>query len=460
MNLKTVINFAIIGLIAQPLLSCKSIDVAQEAEIPLEIALPANWKSQNIALDDKRINAGWVAEFKDPIFEKTIKQAIFNNNDLQAALFRVEAAQASAKKAGAELVPAVDLNLGGGRSGTGDSSGSNVGASVDISWELDVWGRISSQKKAAEQDFKATRADFIYARQSIAAQTAKAYFLTIEASSQRDLAVKYAANYEKTLEISQAFHEEGKSSSEDIHLAKADLSRAKEALDKTTNAHRQSIRSLEILLGEYPSGEFAVAKKFPKIPKHLPANTPSELLERRPDIKAAASRIEAAFSRKKSAKAARLPRLALTSSIGTSSNALSELGDPTNIFWNVIGNLVAPIIDGGSRKADVEITTAEEKEAVELYKKTILNAFYEVESALDKEESLRKRENNLRDSYIHAQKSEEIAETKYEYGQGSLLDLQVIRRNTISTEIELLQIRRELLSERVNLYLALGGDVL
>jgi outer membrane protein TolC len=90
----------------------------------------------------------------------------------------------------------------------------------------------------------------------------------------------------------------------------------------------------------------------------------------------------------------------------------------------------------------------------------VLNAFYEVESALDKEESLRKREKNLHDSYIHAQKSEEIAKTKYEYGQGSLLDLQVIRRNTVSTEIELIQIRRELLSERINLYLALGGDVI
>jgi NodT family efflux transporter outer membrane factor (OMF) lipoprotein len=345
MNLKTIINFAIISLISQPLLSCKSINIIPEAEIPLETTLPANWRSQNIALSDKRINAGWVEEFKDPIFEETVKQALFYNNDLRAASFRLEAAQASARKAGADLVPAVDLNLGGGRSGTGESSKGNMGASVDISWELDVWGRINSQKEAASQEFYATKADFIYARQSIAAQTAKAYFLAIEAGSQRDLAAKYATNYVKTLEISQAFYEEGKSSTEDVHLAKSDLSRAKEALDKTDNAHKQSLRSLEILLGKYPSAEFAVAKNLPKIPKHLPAGTPSELLERRPDIKAASNRIEAAFSRKKSAKAARLPRLALTSSLGTSSEALSELGNPTNIFWNVIGNLVAPIVD-------------------------------------------------------------------------------------------------------------------
>ncbi|MFT7087424.1 MAG: NodT family efflux transporter outer membrane factor (OMF) lipoprotein [Rickettsiales bacterium] len=459
MKFKSIINLLTICLISQSLLSCGSKENKPKTQIPLGVDLPADWKSENVALDDERINAGWVAEFEDPTFEKTIKEAIMYNNDLRAASFRLEAAQASAKKAGAELTPAVDLNLGGGRSGTGESSGSGMGASVDISWEIDIWGRISSQKEAANQEFYATKSDFLYARQSIAAQTAKAYFLTVEAMQQRDLAIIYVKNYTKTLEVTQAFYKEGKGSTQDIHMSKSDLARSQEALNKAENAYKQSIRSLEILLGKYPAGEFAVGKNFPKIPKHLPAGVPSELLERRPDVLAAANRVNSAFSSKESAKAARLPRLALTTSIGTASDSLSNLGDPTDILWNVIGNLVTPIVDGGARKADVEIATAKEKEAVEIYKKTALNAFFEVESALDKEENLRKREKNLHESYIHAQKTEEISVTKYEYGQGDLLDLQIIRRNTVSAQIELLQIRRELLSERINLYLSLGGDV-
>ena len=165
-----------------------------------------------------------------------------------------------------------------------------------------------------------------------------------------------------------------------------------------------------------------------------------------------------AFNQTTQAKAARLPRLSLTASFGGASESLKSIVNPTNLFWNAAGNLLAPIFDGGRRKADVKIATAQQKEALANYKKEALEALADVENALSNESALFQRARALRAAYRQAKLAEEIAEAKYQQGEGQLLDVQQIKRNTISSNIQWLRLRQELISERVNLYLALGQD--
>lgn len=219
------------------------------------------------------------------------------------------------------------------------------------------------------------------------------------------------------------------------------------------------MRSLQLLIGQYPSGKFEVAENLPALPTPAPVGLPSQLLERRPDLIAAERRVAAAFDRLTSAKAARLPRISLTGALGGSSDALSEIANSANIFWNLAGNLIAPIFDGGRRKADIEIATAEQEEVIAQYKKAALAALADVENALSNEQALLKRVKALQQAHEQALKAKKIADIRYQQGDGKLFDVFQIKRGTISANIDRLHAEQALISERVNLYLALGGDI-
>ena len=432
----------------------------QASDPSLETDVPSTWQTNTVDDGEDIFEGGWLSTFNDPRLEAISRQVLAYNHDIHAAAARVDAAQAAAKKAGAALLPAVDANVRArGQGNLDNASSGDLGASLDVSWELDVWGRVRAGRNAATGNLQASRADLAYAKQSLVAQAVKAYFLSVEATQQKQYAEEIYKTYQKSLRVVEAFFKEGAASAQDVALAKSELARAEEAYEKAKNGKAQALRSLELLLGKYPAGKFGVATGLPALPAPVPAGLPSELLERRPDIVAAERRVAAAFNRTASAKAARLPQLALTGSFGSSSSALGEITNPTNVFWNLASNLIAPIFDGGDREADVEISTAEQKEAVAAYKKAALGAFADVESALSNEQTLLKRVHALRQAHEQALVAEKAANTRYEQGDGVLLDVLQIKRGTIAANIERLRAGQELLSERVNLYLALGGSL-
>jgi len=152
------------------------------------------------------------------------------------------------------------------------------------------------------------------------------------------------------------------------------------------------MRALELLLGRYPATEIAIAARLPAMPVPVPAGMPSQLLERRPDVFAAERRVAAAFDRVGEARAAQLPRISLTAGGSSVSSDLIELKDTSNPLWSLGANLIAPIYQGGALRAQVEIRTAEQKQAVAEYARAAQRAFGEVEGALAAEVALRERE--------------------------------------------------------------------
>jgi outer membrane protein TolC len=189
-----------------------------------------------------------------------------------------------------------------------------------------------------------------------------------------------------------------------------------------------------------------------------PAGIPSEILERRPDIVSAERQIAAAFDATDQAQAARLPRFSLTSSVNGASNSLSDILDPTNLVWQLGANLMAPLLDGGRRKIDVEIATIEQEQAIANYVQKALVAFSEVENNLDQGRILADRKTALSEVRSQSAKAYYIAELRYREGESDLLDTLQIQQQVISAESSLLSIKRSQLEQRINLYLSLGGS--
>ncbi len=400
-----------------------------------------------------------------------VNDALNNNLDLKAAAARVDAAREQTLIAGAGRWPQLGFATGYVHTGSGgvlnnnlentDSSGFE--ALFTLSWEIDVWGRIKATQQAAHQDAEAVSADFQGARLSLAARTAQSYFELIEAKLQAQVAEQSTKDRRTIVELVRGRFTRGLTRGLDVRLALTDLANAEAQLAQSRNQVQIVTRQLEVLLGRYPivskDARIASLPVLPKPPAALSAGLPSQLLERRPDLVAAFSRLQAMDSRVESAKKALLPRITLTASGGASSAALSDLVDPRAAAWNLAAGLVQPIFTGGRLKGEIRLHEALTKEALNQYKSTALNAFREVEQALAAEQWLRAQEQALQEAVDQTEASRKLAVTSYQQGLIEILTLLDSYRSTLNAQSAHLTVQRQLLSNRIDLYLALGGGV-
>ena len=417
---------------------------------------PAHWSS---SAGSGQVQGGWLAEFDDAELLRLVDEAVAQNHDLRIAAARLDEAQAAARKSAAAKVPMVGVDAGAQRAGDFESTAqSDAGVSLAIAWELDVWGRIRAGAEAGTARATAAAGDYVWARLSLAAQTARAWLQVIEAQRQQALAQTSLDNLAEMQRIVRVRQREGLASGLDTHLIQTDLGVAGSRLQETASARLDAVRSLELLLGRYPAAELAVRDTLPVLPAAAPAGLPAELLERRPDLRAAEAQVAAAFSTSQEARAARLPRISLTGAAGSASSALQALLLPLDSFWYIGLNLFQPLIDGGRLKADVEIADARQRVALEQYAGNVLNAFNEVEHSLSTGASLRARSRSLRDAAGQAAAAHRLAKLRYQEGESDLLDVLQLHQRVLEIEQSLYRVELLALSERINLHLALGGD--
>ena len=291
-----------------------------------------------------------------------------------------------AKLAGAKLYPSVDLLARGGGKMSGDSSRLAGRACSPLIWELDLWGRVRYGRAAAAADAASAQADFEYARQSIAALVARSWFLATEAALQADAGARHrraTARQLVRLAEDRVAHRRRQRRRRLRRAGDGRHATATPCARSSSRASRRFARS-SCCIGRYPAAAIGGhARSCPAQPAAVPAGLPSELLERRPDVIAAERRVAAAFHRVGEAKAARLPAIALTAGVSCDLERAVRAEGAATIRSGTLGaNLLAPIFQGGALKTQVEIRTAEQKEAVAAYAAVGLRAFGEVEDAL------------------------------------------------------------------------------
>jgi NodT family efflux transporter outer membrane factor (OMF) lipoprotein len=399
---------------------------------------------------------GWLASFRDAQLDALVREAIANNVDLRVAAARVEQAAAYAKLAGATLYPQVQILARGGGKLSGDGSGLQ-GVGIFASWELDLWGRVRSEREASRFQYESTVLDEAYARQSIAAQAAKGWFLATEARLQRALAEEMTRASESLVSLALDRQRIGRGDDYDVAQARASLQTYRDAIEQFELARLQALRSLEALAGRYPAAALDAPAQLAAKPAPIPGGMPSELLERRPDVVAAERRVAAAFYAVEESKAARLPRISLTASATSISSDLFVLTSHSNPVIGLGVSLLAPIFTGGALEAQVEIKTAEQKVAVAEYGRIGQRAFGEVENALSSEFTLEARAAVLREAVTQNERALEFANVRYRVGSGDLRAVQQQQLALYAARTALLRVQSEQLVQRVNLHLALGG---
>ena len=403
------------------------------------------------------IEHGWLKSFKDPQLDALVAEVLTNNPDLRVAAARVEQAAAQVRLAGATLKPQVSALARGGGALSGDSSGLE-GAGIFANWELDVWGRVRAGREAASGQYDGAALDTEYARQSLAALVAKSWFVATEARLQKAIAEEMAAASERQLAFAQDRLRVGRGDEYELALSRANLATFRDSVKTLDLAYQQALRALEALAGRYPAAALEVPPRLAALPGPVPVGMPSELLERRPDVIAAERRVAAAFHRVQEAKAARLPRISLTAAVTSISSDLFVLKDRDNPVWSAGASLSQPLYLGGSLQSQIEIRTAEQKQAIAEYGRVGARAFGEVENALSSAFTLDEREAILTQLVADNSRALELANVRYRVGAGDLRAVQQQSLALHAARTALLRVQAERLVQRVNLHLALGGS--
>jgi NodT family efflux transporter outer membrane factor (OMF) lipoprotein len=428
-------------------------DEIRQQSLP-NLTVPQQWVEKGGAAG--AVVSGWLAAFNDPTLDALVREAIENNPDLRAAAARVEQAQAYVKAAGATLYPQVNLLARGGGAMSGDSSGLE-GVGVFANWELDLWGRVRAGREAAQLQYQSAALDTEYARQSIAALVAKSWFLATEARLQKAAAEEMVQSSERLASLARDRQRVGKGDEYEVALAQASVQTYRDTVRQLDFSYRQSLRALEALIGRYPAAAVSVPAQLAAKPGPVPVGMPSELLERRPDVVAAERRIALAFYRTEEAKAARLPRISLTAAVTSISSELFVLKDRDNPVWSAGGSLQAPVYLGGALESQIEIRTAEQKQAVAEYGRVGARAFSEVEGALSSGFTLEERVAILVEALKENERALELANVRYRVGSGDLRAVQQQQLALYGARTALIRVQSEQLVQRVNLYVALGG---
>lgn len=434
-------------------------ELAQEA-LPESTGIPLNYE-EAAETASGRVLTGWLDTFGDPELEAIVAEAIQNNLNLRAAIARLDQASGFAVQAGAELKPAI--GIGGqaqGREGfsSGDPSFNTSGVALNMSWELDLWGRVRSQAASGQAAFEASQYQLEWIYQSIAAQTAKTWYLVTEAALQEKLANEALVLYQRTLKLVNARYEQGQVTSRETALARANVAAGQVAMRQVKAAKQQASRALEVMLGRYPAARIDGAKDLRATPPAIPVGLPSELLERRPDLLAAERVVAAQYYAIQSAEAARLPRIALTAGVGTSSSDLDDLLSLGSDYWSMGANFAAPIYAGGALEAQVDIQSAQYQEAMANYGMAALRAFSEVEQGLSNETLLREQETYLREVVKESAEALRVATAQFNTGKVDLLNVLQQQGQLVSARGNLLNIRDSRLQQRIDLHLAVGGS--
>ncbi len=406
---------------------------------------------------DSIINLRWWDLFDDPILDTLIKTAITENKDVLMAASRIEAARANIGFTKADQYPAFRFGVGASASGLSGSNSSNFYAYPELGWEIGFWGKYRRMNEAAQASLLASEYGKRTIQLSLTSAVASTYFTILTSYDQLKISTNTLASRDSGLYLMEGKYEGGLISLIDLNQAKIQRDLAATAVPTYKRIIALNENALSILLGKMPHDvELGVPFHNQKYELDIPIGIPSEILERRPDIKQAEALYMAQNAQIGISEAMRWPSLNLTSTLGLASPDLISL-NAYGLTWSVGSSLFGPLFQFGKNKRRVEMSVANAKTSLLQYEQTTIQAFREVEDALISIETYREELITQESRTETAISSETLAHVRYDEGSTTYLEVLEQQRQSFSAKLDLLSNRFNLLNSYILLYKALGG---
>jgi len=404
----------------------------------------------------------WWRAFEDEQLNGLIARALGGNLSIEQASARLRQAKASAVKSGSARFPELSGAAGASTKYTHTDGLKTVNADswslgLAASYELDLWGRVASGHRAALRTMESSRFDLETAAMTIAGKTATTYFYWQQQQAKLSILTRQLESNRKMLSVVEKRFETAQAGAVDVLQQRQKVAASEAAIPPVQSALSATEHALAILVGEPPQTDLNLADwPFTELSAMPEAGLPADLLVRRPDLQAAWARLEAADWNVRAAQANRLPAIKLTGTAEYGAETTDALFQ--NWVMNLAAGLTAPLIDGGSRRAEVARTKAVADEQVAAYREKVIGALGEVEDALASEIHQREYLDAVRRQSLAARLTAEESFSRYTRGLNSYFEAlaaETIRQNLETT---LLQAEYDLQADRVQLYRVLGGD--
>lgn len=401
----------------------------------------------------------WTSALNDPRLEYYINLALDQNRDLRVEAANLAAAFERTRITASLLKPTVNGNLANQYTTFNDSRSTtrNYDYSIDISWEVDIWSRLSDQYKASVLSAESLQATYKAARLSLTANVARQWFLINADHLRIAIGEMQLLSQKNTLTILEERFKSGGGGAMDIFLGRSAVASQQSFILDIKNQREQSIRTFKRLLGHYPNIDLLFESFLPELTSSVPAGLPSELLLRRPDIISSMKAWQSSILDISVADKARYPSFSLTSSYGTSSDELLKI-NANDLALNLIGNLTTPIFQGGRLNADLKEAKHLADALYQNYISTLLVSFEEVESALAAEGYLKGQLAATNEAANSAGSGYQLAFEQYQAGLISFTNLLEFERQWFSSQLDTITLQNAVLQNRINLSVALGGD--
>ncbi len=410
-------------------------------------------------------NLAWWELLRDQQLQQMIHMALADNQDLRRAVATIEEFQARAYISKSDYLPGVTFSGSAPAFGRksiflfpGFASPFNYYLQGNLSWELDVWGRIRRSTEAARADLLSREENRRAVVLQLVSGVAEAYFNLLQFDAQLSIAKRTLQSWEESVRIAQARLKQGMTSRLDTDQFEAERANAAARASELERQMVQAENQLSVLLGRKP---FAIPRGRPLtdqvMPPDVPAGLPSELLQRRPDLLQAEQSLHAAIARIGAAKAERFPKITLTGLLGVAHPQLSHLFSDPSAFGVAGAGIIGPLLNSQVLGFQQEAVEAQARQAAAQYEQTVLTAFREVEDALIAVRTARTQSDAQLQQVTSLQSALHLAELRYKGGLANYLDVLVARRNLFEAELALTGTRRLHLVSVVQLYKALGG---
>lgn len=430
------------------------------AEPPPKVDLPAAWTAAETSNHQAWPDKDWWQRFGSQELTRLVDEGQSSNLELAGALARVRQAEAEARIAGVSLLPTANFYGDANRAmpiGSGSAS-TSAGSTLQVSYEVDFWGKNKASVASAEASLEANRFDRQTVALTVTSGIVSTYLQVLSLHDRLGVAREHVANAEHVLALVEAQKSAGAASPLDLARQRSAVAQQQAQIPGLMQQEREAQSALAILLGKTPQ-TFSIGQQgldTVSLPEVSPG-LPSELLSRRPDIRRAEASLAAANADVAVARARLFPSISLTGAMGTQSSALLSLLNAPNLLANVSVSLMAPIFDGGRLKRERDIAIARKQELVQVYRATVIAALSEVDTALGQIRSLDEQRRLKTIELEQARQAYELSEIRYKAGAEELMTVLDTQRalSDVQNDIGIMKLKR--LQATVSLYKALGG---
>lgn len=457
-------RLAVLAALAQPLAGCL---LLPSELIPAGLDIPKAYLAGPRHTDAALPSVVWWRGFRSRELTDLIEESLTSNFDVAAAVARIVQADAQSRVTGAALLPVFDLNADANRSvssrttgsgSIGSSPRSTYGLSLSASYEIDFWGKNRAALRSAEQLAVASRFDRDVVALSTVVSVANSYFQVLAAHDRLSIARDNISAATRVYNLIKQRFDVGTASALDVAQQESVLATQRAAIPPLEQILRQTVATLAVLIGRPPERVVIRGRSMSQvaIPRVTPG-IPSDLLGQRPDIREAEAQLASVNANVESARAAFFPTIQLTGEGGWQSAALRALVRPESTFFSLAAGLTQPILDGARLQGLLDQQRGRQDEALQIYRKAVVNGFADVDRALIAVQQTARRESLQREVVASSRRAFEIAETRLREGTVDLITVLNTQQTLFQAQDTLAQAKLERLQAVVSLFQALGG---